>query len=377
MIRRTLFFFITLGMVGGLMACSGNDKRPTWEVAFDPGEYYSNDYYIFAIEVFQDQLYVSVSSPAGGQVFRSPDGKSWSAVTDLGFGLGAYEQNMDMIVFKDRLYILPNDQQSNLPGQILRTPDGTNWENVTADQSEDPHLQYNKMAVFNDNLYIDASFIDLNNKKVLGQVWRSENGNGDYWEKAAEFPFWLPGSFEVFNNTLYLASGYVISATSFSVLPGQVMRSQDGINWEIVVSDGFGNPSNDSAGGFTIKDDYLYIGIGTGPNSVPKGGQIYRTQDGKTWATVVEDGFGNSNNFKVEGLITYKNYLYAYTYNETEGCMVFRSKDGTNWIQVNEPGWGNPKNQVSHLSSDQVVFKDELYMGIFGQQGGLMKMVGK
>lgn len=355
---------IFLSLVLGMISCKGEDRMPTWEKVWDPGIDPEN-YQTYTIEVFKDQLYATVSSftetyssSKDGLIFRSSDGKTWTPVSELVSELGNYDHINDLSVFQEKLYIAPGDFHSWQPCEILRTSDGVSWETVLP--AESSSHSFLSMVVFKDMLYVNGI-----SDKPPSHVWRSANGEKDTWELVADFPdMKYPGTFEIFKDWLYLISD--------SQAPSHIWRSQDGVNWEVVVADGFGNPKNDSGGAFETFNGYLYVGIG----SFQEGGigQVWRSKDGKTWEPVVQDGFGNPKNVKIDGLVAYKKYLYAYTVN-WDGCMLYRSKDGKNWVPANEQGWGDPLNWTSHLNTDQAVFKGDLYMGIYGQKGGLLKMV--
>ncbi len=368
-VRILILFSLVLGMA----SCRGEDPIPTWEKVFDPGIETVNDYQTYTIEVFKDQLYATVSSGSNtfssskdGLIFRSPDGKTWTPVTEFGFDLGNYDHISDLIVFQDKLYIIPADWDNQQPALILRTTDGTNWESV--DSIGFSFQNFAQFVDFKGMMYVNSS-----GKDFTSHVWRSASGDRNSWKIVAAFPGMnFPGTFEVFKDWLYMISD-VYQEVSGTNSPSQIWRSQDGENWKMVIADGFGNPKNDSGGAFETFDGYLYAGIG----SFQEGGigQIWRTKDGVTWEPVVEDGFGNPKNVKIDGLVAFQKYLYAYSLNWDEGCMLYRTKDGKNWVVANEPGWGDPSNWTSHLNTDQTVFKGDLYMGIFGQKGGLMKMV--
>ena len=216
---------------------------------------------------------------------------------------------------------------------------------------------------FNPNLD-DYGFVDA-------KIFRSPTGDSGTWQEVIDFPGWnFPGSFQVFKGALYVASDWVFTP-SWEPAPDQIWRTYDGVNWEMVVGDGFGNLPIDDLGGFAEYKGYLYVGEGI---DAVHGGQIWRSKDGLKWDPVIMDGFGNPLNEKIDGLVVYQGELYAYTVNWTEGCSVFRTKDAKSWELVNEPGWGNPTYATSHLTSAQAVFKGDLYMGVIGPQGVLLKM---
>ena len=377
---------------------------PTWETAFDPGASFG-DYYLFqALEEYKGELYAVAGDPgwfdfdsnnpratSPGQIFRSPDGENWTPASDIGFGLGAphdecgdntYDTAWDMTVFKNKIYVLPFDFCYTRPGVILRSSDGTTWDSVATTEElgyifnfgglTSFYGQFHKFGVFKGMLYAGIDYYDDAAEFTAAAIVRSPTGDPGTWEKVIDFPGWGgPGSFHVFKGALYLASDWVYAPPDWIGLPEQIWRTYDGVTWEMVVGDGFGNPGDDSMGGFADYKGYLYVGEGIFKGNAA---QIWRSKDGANWEPVALDGFGGPLDEKVDGLVVYQGNLYAYTDNWTDGGSVFRTKDAKTWERVSEPGWGNYTYATSHLESAQVVFKDDLYMGVVGPQGVVKKL---
>jgi hypothetical protein len=200
---------------------------------------------------------------------------------------------------------------------------------------------------------------------------RSRNGDPGTWEEVVVFPGWNDiASFATFKGALY-ASSWLVPGEE-EILPAQVYRSFDGVTWEPVTLDGFGDPGNIATLSFGQKDSYLYLGMGNG-----NGGQIWRTKDGMNWKVVNQDGLGNPNNLAF-GFVTYQDLLYAYSGNLTDGCTVYSSRNGLHWVPANEPGWKNPANQMVRTDKARVIFKGDLYIGVSGWDayapGGVYKL---
>jgi len=413
MFRKIFFAVCALTILSlvtyGLTLAAGD--LPTWETAFDPGPYLPDGHFVNAVEVYKGSLYSvagTFSAPGSyGQVFGSPDGKTWQKASDIGFGLGAtqdgnyYDTSWDMIVFQDRLYVLPFDWDYLRPGVILRSTGMPSvegkltWE-IAASTDELSNAydwagvpgyigQFHKLAVFNDMLYVSLDTYDSENGLLICEIFSSPNGNPGTWIKVIDFPGWnWPGTFQQFKDALYVASDGVFTPNNTDPYaepaPEQIWRTYDGVNWEMVVGDGFGNPGTDGLGGFAEYKGYLYIGASTNADDIPVEGdpswaQVWRSKDGKQWEPVTIQGLGSFDQ-KIDGLVVYQGKLYAHAVNWwTGGCSVFQTKDSIIWERANEPGWGNIDYWASHHTADQVVFKDELYMGVYGWNGVLLKMV--
>ena len=406
MFRKMMFALCILvggSLLGGGLAFA-REGLPTWEVAFDPGPRMPEPYYfVHAVEEYKGDLYTVVGDPlwfgdewreSAGQVFRSPDGRNWEPATDIGFGLGtvedacgvnSYDTSWDMVVFQNKLYLLPQDICYLRPGVILRSSDGANWQSVTtteelgitwSDGELDYFAQFRKITVFKGKLYANLDYFDPETEFTGSAIFSSPSGDPGSWEQAMDFPGWLyPGNFYVFKGALYVGSGGVVAHPDWEGLPEQIWRTFDGENWEMVVADGLGNPPGVGWGGFADYKGYLYVGVGTIDTSLGLVGQLWRSQDGMQWEQIDISSLLGPNDVKVDGGFVYQGKLYIYTVNYVDGGSVYRTKDAKTWEPVNEPGWGNPTWLTTHLDSDQVVFKDDLYMGVVGPQGILLKMV--
>jgi hypothetical protein len=380
-----------------------HDSKSTWAITFDPTKDSGSawtfpSYTIMAIEPFNGNMYVAVGdlNDADGtvQVFRSVDGKHWEVVSEPGLGTGyqtiadkeiPLSTSMDMIVFKDKLYIsLMSFSNANKlplrPGVILSTSDGTTWTKVVDSDELGLGAEYNhstiygqfhKFAVFQNMLYVSADWSDPVTNWTAGAVYRSATGTPGSWEKVGSFPNWnWAGSFQEFKGALYIASDGVLAPDN-SVQPEEVWRSKDGKNWQKVVSDGFGAKSFESMGGFAVFQDYLYAGSS----------QVWRSKDGTQWEKV--DGLTpllGPNDLKVDGLTDFEGKLYAWTYNQVKGGSMFSTREGQTWERVNQPGWTETGAapgafKTTHLTSAQTNFNGDLYIGIFGDHGPLLKMV--
>lgn len=175
----------------------------------------------------------------------------------------------------------------------------------------------------------------------------------------------------------------------------EIWRSQDGINWEQVVGDnspftmgGFGNPDN--VGAWCIKEfnDYLYVGTMNWDFTDEGGCEIWRSSDGLNWELVVDNGFRPfmiEENIMFEPVNTYawimqvyKNQLYVGTFNSRTrlftdkgtGGQLWRTSDGINWEKIPLPkniygdfqdGFGESENYGIRTLT---IYEDELYIGV-------------
>ena len=189
-----------------------------------------------ALDVFNGQLYAGVSNTSKGvQMWRSPDGRTWTPVSDPGFGLGsAVPRVLDTIVFGSKLYAGTGWDSSG--ARIWRTSDGATLE-----------------------LVADGGFGDIRNDGI--------------------------GGFVVFKDTLYAIVSTWSGTKGFEIWRSSTGNSGD---WTRVVSDGFGSVDrNGVASGRVVFDGYLYGGFYDHKN----GATIWRTNEGTNWSQVNTTGF--------------------------------------------------------------------------------------
>ena len=124
-----------------------------------------------------------------------------------------------------------------------------------------------------------------------------------------------------------------------------LLRTDDGKQWENVVEDGFGLGAQQAYRGFLAElDSVLYLVTSNQDprqwssrsdyteSFKPTGFRLWKAPDGKTWQQVGEPGFGNPNYFDAT-ITTIRGYTYLAATNYRDGNRVWRSSDGQNWEQ--------------------------------------------
>jgi hypothetical protein len=102
---------------------------------------------------------------------------------------------------------------------------------------------------------------------------------------------------------------------------------------------------------------------------------LWGSSNGTSWIQMVDDGFGDSNNVKIESITTYEGALYAAANNPVTGVELWRSTDGVNWTQINEDGFGDSGTFVGLWSNGTVVFRGNYLIGSSGPNGGMIWQV--
>lgn len=173
----------------------------------------------------------------------------------------------------------------------------------------------------------------------------------------------------VFKDELYVTAETRISSDTFGGV--QVLRTEDGTNWERVVKDGFGyGLRNNIAAQLYEFHGSLYLvtinqeGRSVTPQAVielypPRGFQLWKSDDGQNWMMVGEPGFKNANDITA-GLALYGGMLYLATVNYRDGSELWQSSDGLNWERI----FKEEKGSLYSHGGGPVVFNDYLYFFI-------------
>jgi hypothetical protein len=334
------------------------NSPPVWQQANTSGFGDAHEQEVSALENFNGYLYAgtyNVVDPTvlfdGARIFRSPDGVSWSPITQPGFQNPhdtAPPAILDFVVFNNRLYA--STGRGGNAAQIWRTSNGTNWSPMVSAGFGDPDIHdIAALAVYNNVIYAGAS------SQVSGaRIYRSTSGDSNTWNLVAPPASTMAGAsvtgFIVFNNA--------ILATIESEAAIQIWGSTGGA-WTSVMSNGFGDSSTTRTGGMAIFGGYLYVGAG----NIVSGAQLWRSNNGTSWSQAITPGFGDPNNKAVETVFVFQNRLYVSVQNAVTGIEVWRSADGTTWEQVNADGFGDRTNTSTNRSNATGEFLSQLYIG--------------
>lgn len=239
------------------------------------------------------------------------------------------------------------------------------------------------------------------------------------WDKGAEIWRWNPGgSFEpvmtggwgkAYNQFLHsmiefegdLYAGTWIDVPSLFPQPerGMSLWRYDGVDWEAVTEDGFGDFENDAATSLTVFQGALYAGA-YNPTDGP---EVWRSLDGLAWEPVVadqvdadsegpdENGFCCPMNSDATVVGVFNDRLHVFTESVRDFPQELTQQDvvrGTQvWatsaqgpppfndlVQVNESGYGNPcgtlnNNTSWNMNTHLVVHEGFLYVGTWNWEG--------
>jgi len=334
---------------------------------------------------FGGQLYVGTFNYAGNgaQLWRSSDGKNWSAVMTDGFGDATNVGIDHLVAFKDHLYAGTWNETSLGPnytngGQIWRSSNGDSWEQVVTNGFGDPtNGEVINMAVYQNQIYAATwSYTSAHGT----EIWRSSSGGSGSWTRVVENGLGDATnvgvmSMDVFNGFLY-AGTYSIDSNTGRPAGCEVWRT-DGLTWSRVNGDGFGD-LNCSRVSLAVLGNSLYAGTGLrNPDTQTyPGGQIWRCTAASgcdqvgDWSLLMSGGFGNTQNRYINSLIPFGSQIYAVTANYSTGMEVWSSSSGTNWGQVGFAGFSDSNNQSTYWDNSIAVFNNHLYIGTNNSANG-------
>lgn len=340
-------------------ARASGQVAPVWQQANSSGFGNPSIYEISALAIFNDYLYAGTSNAIdGAQIFRSPDGTTWSPVTQPGFGIAhdiAPPAILDLTVFNGRLYA--STGRGDGPAQIWRTLDGLNWAPMVITGFSDPDTVDITVLVEYNGLLVAAA----TNLLSGAQIWRSYTGDNNSWTQVAPA---VPGTAVAGVTGLGEFDGGLYAAVE-SEAPAQIWNSYGG-DWTTIVDDGFGDSKTTMTGGMAVFAGSLYIGAGN-QNS---GAQLWRSGDGAIWQPAITPGFGSADNQKVEGVFVFQNQLYVSVQNAQTGIEIWRSADGQSWEQANQDGFGDGNNSGSNAGNATAEFQGQLYVGTVNVASG-------
>jgi hypothetical protein len=317
---------------------------------------------VMTLEVFNNQLYAgTMNYTSGGRIWRTTDGHTWTTASEPGFGSIYTNTNpivSDMIEFKNQLYAGVGSWVSDsVPGQIWRSPDGTTWSLVEGGGFGNANnILISRFGIFSNMLYASTR----SNAGGL-EIWRSGTGNGGDWTRVVtggngDTDNYVCASFIEFGGYLYASVENTVEGT-------EIWRTNDGLTWTRVITGGFGDVQNKDPGTLAVLGNYMYVGTSNSAN----GAQLWRSDNGLDWTQVVSNGGGDSNNTKINPIAAVGGSLYAGVYNSVTGVKVWRSPDGTTWSQVNPDGFGD-SNNVS--TSGIANFNNRFFIGTLNSAHG-------
>lgn len=303
---------------------SRSEDGQAWEEVSGVDFEHWNNYEIASLAVYSGYLYAGTSNytmegnSEGAEIWRSPDGVTWSVVVTGGLGDSQQSTIENLAEFDGYLYASTSNVTDTQGAEIWRSVDGEEWEKVVTGGLDDD----NASAVRALYVYGDAFYASVSNYAAGAEVWRSEDGLA--WTRVLTGGSELVGgkdrpsaiALAAFSDYLYT---YVSGGDGVILLRCGVC---DGADWESANEPGFGNPDNLYRGSLVATEVALFAIVGNGPSGI----EVWRTSDGEEWEQIAAGGFGDADNLYTEGqgsAIVFDDRLYVGTWNSTTGGQIW------------------------------------------------------
>jgi tripartite motif-containing protein 71 len=330
---------------------------------------------ITALEIFNDYLYAGTDfwGETGAQIWRMEVNGDWEQAVSDGPG-GKFDYYVDdLIEFDGKLYAGIGNQNWDTSayegGSIWRSANGTDWDQVVSGGFTDPYNgEIANFAVFSDTLYATTTSYTSTHG---AEIWTSTTGDSGDWNLNTANGFGNSYNTGIFSMITYKGCLYAGTSNSNLGIEGaEIWVTCDGIDWNQVIDNGFGDVYNQYIGDMGIYNGRLYAGTSNSVNqeSPDPGAEVWSCAatcaDENNWTiNSTGKGFGDPNNKAIFDLLVLDNIFYATTYNSSSGLEVWKTSDGDNWQQVNPDGFGDSLNFCTWGSSASAIFNDELYFG--------------
>ena len=311
--------------------------------------------------VFQGQLYAATQNWVNGtMLYRTADGQNWTAVTTRGQGLNADTPAViTMTTFGDHFYL--GTGWSGHAGGVWRSADGSSWSQAVENGFGSPDIAGTTDMLFVHQNQLYAAFSRGETQGV--SLYRSATGETGSWSPVfsngnGDPDNILIDSVVLFHDRLY-AAGKNKTSGAFVW-----QSSADGSTWTPVTTPGMGTPKQNEGTTMAVFQDVLYLGTYNSNADLITPGQIWRSTNGTDWNVAISDGFGDAKNTGVATLYPYGDALYALTNNDETGAEMWKTTNGTDWVQDAADGFGSSNTTWSVRGNAITTFQNALYLGV-------------
>jgi hypothetical protein len=178
--------------------------------------------------VYGDRMWVVCNK---GELYSSPDGVTWTLVTDQAPWRGRYAAGG--VVFAGRMWVMGGLQSSRgeICNDVWSSSDGVVWTLATANAPWCKRQLFSMLTVFQDALWVVGGGITKYHPfKGYTDVWKS--GDGKTWTKVSEGAPWparIWSSATTYRNRLWVMGGFRAEPTWNNF--DDVWYSSDGATW--------------------------------------------------------------------------------------------------------------------------------------------------
>jgi len=326
--RKIIFVALLLALAGLIPAYWLRVPKTQGALKWEKTGEFADSTVIYSMTTYNNKLYAGGN--AKNYVF---DGRKWtSIVRDDVLVTNTYA----LAVWNNELYALMHDD-------VYRYDGGDKWT-IVFGQTGYTICDCKALVVFDECLYlVVGGYGGMNVFEYNGTSWTNVSGP---WDSN--------------NHGLCAISykGYLFVGTQNTVTGAEVWR-YDGLIWEQVNQDGFGNADCECLS-FAIYNNKLYASTGNSPTR----GKVYCYNSRSSWTKVSSNGLGSDYNYAVSSLASYSGKLYAGTcrLNNNPGCEIW-SYNGSSWVKENANGFGDASNTEAKAMT---VFNNRLYVSTSG-----------
>ncbi len=317
----------------------------TWERVGKPGFGNPHNRRVKGLVVFQKRLYALTGNDDQGMEVWVSTGGAFHVVARGGFGDRANQDPLAW-VFDGKLIVVTSNQHGP---QIWVSDDGAHFVRASAPGlaasgntgPEGVDGESHQGVVFGGRLYVG-----MTNPRAGGELWRT--ADGVRWSRVARGGLGRAANISlgpqiVFKGHIYVEALHRVSTSRFGGI--DVFRSADGKRFERVVHDGFGASPDERVGGtLSVFQNRLYLSLSNmdprllmpgrpGERFEPKGFEVWRSADGKSWHQTIRNGLGDHARFAAfVGRLAGTACLFAVDYRH--GNSLWSSTAGRKWTVV-------------------------------------------
>jgi len=313
---------------------------------------------IFTMENWQDVLYIGVGRNTGARIYRSTNGNTFTNVSPAdGFGHPELEGIYDFTAFDGQLFVSAFDEDDATSGEVWRSPDGITWTQTGVDGLGNANNDgFYKMKVFNNQLYVGSR-----NPTEGSEIYRTADGAN--WNLV---PL-TAGGFGDANNvgvwSLETDGGFLYAGTFNAINGAQLWRSADGTNWNLVLDFSLIDGNNVGISTIYTYSNNLYFGT---MNFI--GGAEIWGWDGANWGWDV-GGLGDVNNncFSIHPVTVGSSVYFGSRNAITGGELWWANSPNSQYSQIGDDGFGDVNNWALYA----LTFKGYLYVGFSNNNSGV------